>query len=248
MVQDGSMFAHFEAGVQAHPAGTDDPLPYLLHRPAVAGPVPLLLFLHGAGERGHDLRAVVAQGLPKRVEEGTALPFMVLAPQCPVYGSWQCELTALNALLDEVVGAENVDPDRVYVTGLSMGAMATWAMVARYPGRFAAAAPISAGWIPECGPRLAGTPVWTFHGDADDVVPMRQTEDMVAAVGKAGGDVRFTRYPGVGHDAWTRTYADPQLYRWLLTHRRGGSPSAGLPGQDLGGEARAVDLAVGAER
>lgn len=242
------MFAHFEARMQAHPVGSDEPLPYLMHRPAVAGPVPLLLFLHGAGERGDDLTAVVTQGLPKRVEAGMSLPFLILAPQCPAYGSWQCELTALNALVDEVVQAEDVDPDRVYVTGLSMGAMGTWAMAARYPGRFAAAAPVSAGWIPECGPRLATTPVWTFHGEDDDVVPIRQTEDMVAAVEKAGGDVRFTQYPGIRHDAWTRTYADPELYRWLLTHRRGGGASAGLPGQNLGGEPLAVDLAVGAER
>lgn len=246
------MFAHFDTGMQARPVGSDEPLPYLLHRPPAMGdePLPLVLFLHGAGERGDGLTEVVTQGLPKLVERGLPMPFLVLAPQCPRYGSWQCELTALDALLQEVCGSAPVDPDRVYVTGLSMGGMATWAMAARYPGRFAAAAPISGGWIPECGSRLATTPVWTFHGEADETVPIAQTEDMVAAVTRAAGAVRFTRYPGVGHDAWNQAYADPELYRWLLSHRRRGNTSdpARLVSQDVRGEPLAVDLAVRAER
>jgi predicted peptidase len=179
-----------------------------------------VLFLHGAGERGDDLSLVLGHGLPKLAAAGLELPFYLVAPQCPAHSNWLCELTVLAALLDEVMDDLSVDPDRVTVTGLSMGAIGTWAIGSRYPDRFAAMAPIAAGWLPEATPRMRNVPVWTFHGEDDAVMPISQTEQMVAALRGVGADVRFTRYPGVGHDAWVPAYEESDLCTWLATRRR----------------------------
>lgn len=204
-----------------------DALPYLLYLPDGYDldpdrQWPLVLFLHGAGERGSDLLGVTTQGLPKSVEAGGDYPFVIVAPQCPWHSSWTSELTTLSVLLDEVSVEYRVDPDRTYVTGLSMGGRGTWAMATRYPDRFAAIAPICGGWLPEAVGRIRRLPVWAFHGEEDTVVPIAHTEELVAALESFGGDVRFTRYPDTDHDSWTRSYDDPELYAWLLAQRRGG--------------------------
>jgi predicted peptidase len=203
----------------------DASLSYLLHLPDDYGVDterrwPLLLFLHGADERGGDLRRVTMHGPPKLIEAGQRFPFVVAAPQCPAYSSWPCELTTMSALLDEIASNHRIDPDRVYLTGLSMGGTGTWAMATRYPDRFAAIVPVCGGWLPEAAERIADVPVWTFHGDDDTDVPIVHTENMVEAVRGFGGDVRFTRYPGVGHDSWSPTYDNPDVYDWLLSHSR----------------------------
>ena len=199
-------------------------LPYLLHLPAAyhagTGSWPLVLFLHGASERGDDPADLLAHGPVRQAEAGLDLPFVLLAPQCPGYSTWACELTGVSALLDRVVDEHRVDADRVCVTGLSMGGAGTWAIGARYPHRFAALVPICGAWMPEAAPRLAGTPVWAFHGEDDDNIPIAHTEQMVAALEELGAPVRFTRYPGVTHDSWTRTYDDPEVYAWMTRQRR----------------------------
>jgi predicted peptidase len=103
-----------------------------------------------------------------------------------------------------------------------MGGSGTWALAAYRPDRFAAIAPICGVGDPRSAGRLKSIPVWAFHGAEDRVVPMRESERMIAALKQAGGDARLTIYPGVGHDAWTPTYANPGFYRWLFQHRRGG--------------------------
>ncbi len=181
---------------------------------------PLLLFLHGAGERGDSLGLVKQHGPPKLVARGEDLPFIVVSPQVPEGAWWNPYV--LEELLDEVVANYRVDEDRVYVTGLSMGGFGTWALIGLDPDRFAAAAPICGGGEARliCG--IGRLPVWAFHGDADPVVPIERSEEMVEALEACGGDVRFTVYPGVGHDSWTPTYDNPELYDWLLAHRRSG--------------------------
>ena len=182
---------------------------------------PLLLFLHGAGERGDSLDLVKVHGPPKQVENGQRLPFVVVSPQAPADSWWDVE--ALAALLDEVMAEHRIDPDRVYVTGLSMGGFGTWELVSTYPERFAAAIPICGGGTPRKICNARDVPIWAFHGDADTSVPLTRSEEMVMWLQERcdGDKVRLTVYPGVGHDSWTRTYDNPEVYEWLLSHRRG---------------------------
>jgi predicted peptidase len=188
---------------------------------------PLILFLHGAGERGDNLEKVKIHGPPKLVEHGRKLPFIVVSPQCPADSWW--EPVSLNALLDEVQDRYRVDPDRIYVTGLSMGGFGTWDLATRYPERFAAIAPICGGGNKLLVGRIKSVPVWAFHGDADPVVPVKRTDEMVEALKRAGGNVKYTCYPGVQHDSWTATYNNPELYEWFLSHKRGEKRPATQP-------------------
>ena len=179
---------------------------------------PLLLFLHGAGERGDSLALVKQHGPAKLIARGQSFPFIVVTPQVPAGGWWQPYV--LQGLLDEIVATHRVDEDRIYVTGLSMGGFGTWSLITLDPDRFAAAAPICGGGDAKliCG--IGRLPVWAFHGAEDTVVPLRRSEAMVEALTACGGDVRFTIYPDTGHDSWTETYDDPTFYDWLLAHRR----------------------------
>jgi predicted peptidase len=178
---------------------------------------PLILFLHGAGETGSDLAMVKKHGPPKIVEKKKDFPFIVVSPQAPRRG-WNP--SALNALLDEVEAKYKVDPDRVYLTGLSMGGFGTWALAAAHPERFAAIVPICGGGRPADAQRLKNLPVWVFHGAKDRTVPPARSQAMVDALKEAGAEVKFTLYPNAGHDSWTATYNNPELYKWLLQHKR----------------------------
>lgn len=180
---------------------------------------PLLLFLHGRGERGADLEQVKRHGPPKLIEEGRAFPAIVVAPQCPGEEWWSAR--ALEALLDEVQRRYRVDGDRVYVTGLSMGGFATWELATRHPERYAAVLPICGAGEAGLGDRLRDLPVWTFHGAKDPVVPVQHTQAMVDAIRAAGGDPKLTIYPDAEHDAWTETYANEDVWAWLFAQRRG---------------------------
>lgn len=179
---------------------------------------PMILFLHGAGERGDDIDLVKKHGPPKIVEEKADFPFVVVSPQCPEEHMWNTD--ALAALVDEVTGSCEIDESRIYVTGLSMGGFGTWALACECPERFAAIAPVCGGGFALRAARLAQLPVWAFHGALDQVVPLEMSAKMVRSLRDAGGDVRFTVYPTAEHDSWTETYANPELYEWFLKHRR----------------------------
>jgi predicted peptidase len=202
-------------------------LQYLLYLPEAyvdsTNTWPLLLFLHGAGERGNDLNKVKVHGPPKLVGQGSNhFPFVIASPQCPAEDWWTSDLqvATLDALLDDIVDSYRIDEDRVYVTGLSMGGFGTWHLACEYPERFAAIAPVCGGGEPGLAPRIAHLPVWAFHGGKDTVVPPEQSQAMVAALKDAGGEPTLTIYPEAGHDSWTATYANPALYEWLLAHNR----------------------------
>jgi predicted peptidase len=183
---------------------------------------PLILFLHGAGERGDDVNLVKKHGPPKLVESKTDLPakdFIVVSPQCPANKWW--EPREVIALLDEVSQKYQVDAERVYLTGLSMGGFGTWETASRYPERFAAIAPICGGGDPRRVRSLRHMPTWVFHGDKDPTVPVQRSIEMVDALKQAGNEAKFTRYPEAGHDSWTETYNNPELYQWFLQHKRG---------------------------
>lgn len=178
---------------------------------------PLLLFLHGAGERGSNLSAVARHGPPLLIEQGRVLPFIVISPQCPTGGHWEPSLLA--QLLDQVEQAWSVDASRVYITGMSMGGYGTWRLVARQPRRFAAAAMVCGGGHPSEAPCMAHVPLWLFHGEQDEVVPASESLVLARALQSVGGNVRLTLYPDAGHDAWTETYSNPALYEWFLEQR-----------------------------
>jgi predicted peptidase len=185
---------------------------------------PLIVFLHGAGERGTEIEKVKVHGPPK-IAEAKALPFVIVSPQCPPEQWW--DVPVLSVWLDEVMSKYRVDPDRVYLTGLSMGGFGTWSWAEAHPKRFAAIAPICGGGDAFRARALRNTPVWCFHGEKDPTVPIRASEQMVEAVKNAGNnDVKFTRYPEAGHDSWTATYDNPELYEWFLQHHRSENASA----------------------
>jgi predicted peptidase len=188
---------------------------------------PLILFLHGAGERGSNPWAVATHGPAKYIRTTPDFPFIVVSPQCPEGQIWSRDV--LLGLLDDVIANYPVDTHRVYLTGLSMGGYGTWDLGLAYPERFAAIVPICGGGqtiavLLAGGKRAAALQslgVWAFHGAKDPIVPLLESQRMVEAVKRAGlKDVHLTVYPEAQHDSWTETYNNPKLYDWLLTHER----------------------------
>ena len=182
---------------------------------------PLMLFLHGAGERGDkNLPLVKKHGPPKLVESSRKdFPFITVSPQCP-QGTWW-KTAQLFALLDDMEKKYAADKDHEYVTGLSMGGYGSWSMASSQPKRFAAVIPICGGGDPNTAKTLVDLPIWVFHGDKDSAVSLEKSEKMVQAIKDAGGkDVKLTVYPGVGHDSWTETYNNKEVYDWLLAHKK----------------------------
>ena len=181
---------------------------------------PLMLFLHGAGERGNDVEAVRKHGPPKLVARRKAFPFIVVSPQCRADERWRAD--ELTALLDDVVARYRVDQERVYVTGLSMGGYGTWELAGATPERFAAIAPVCGGGRRQDARRIAQDrlPTWAFHGARDRTVPLEESQRMVDMMGHFGFEAKLTVYPRAGHDSWTEAYNTPGLYKWLLSHRR----------------------------
>jgi predicted peptidase len=178
-----------------------------------------MLFLHGAGERGDNLELVKVWGPSKLVLAKPDFPFVLVSPQCPAGERWNVD--HLDQLLDYAITQYNVDPERVYVTGLSMGGQGTWALVAKSPHKIAAAIPICGGGDPATAAALIDVPIWAFHGDADEVVNIEQSRRMMSAIlAKGGKKFHMTTYAGVGHNSWSPTYANPQIYEWLLSKRR----------------------------
>jgi predicted peptidase len=188
---------------------------------------PTILFLHGVGERGTNIWKVTTHGPPKRVIDHPDFPFLLVSPQCPEDQRWSKDV--LLALLDDVIAKYAVDTNRLYLTGLSMGGYSTWDLGLAHPEKFAAIVPICGGGelisvlmaSMDNGPALRSLGVWAFHGGKDPVVPVEESKRMVAALKKAGvQDVKLTIYPDAGHNSWTEAYNDPELYKWLLEHRR----------------------------
>lgn len=202
------------------------------------GKPPLVLFLHGAGERGDDNAAQLKHGAREFQRRQGKHPCTVLVPQCPPGRRWvevdwggqagagtfptepSESLGLALEVVDGLIAGGRVDPDRVSVTGLSMGGYGTWC-AAGLPGRrFAAAAPICGGGDPQWAARYVGLPLWAFHGDEDLAVPVGRSREMIEAIRSAGGEPKYTEYPGVAHDSWTRTYADDAFHEWLFAQRR----------------------------
>jgi predicted peptidase len=217
------------------------PLKYRLIKPLGYEPgkkYPLVLFLHGAGERGDD-NAITLKHAAKDLADPVRrakYPAYIVIPQCPKDKKWSevdwskatsslpesasDSMQSVKELLDEMIENAGVDANRVYITGLSMGGYGTWDAIARYPGFFAAAAPICGGGDPKTVDRFRKLPIWCFHGGQDTVVKPIRSQEMVEALKAVGSDIRYTEYPEAGHDSWSMTYSNPELYEWLFSKRR----------------------------
>ena len=182
---------------------------------------PLVFFLHGAGERGEDPDVAMRHGYMKHVrEQGAEYPFIFIAPQCPMDKYWGCYTESLIAFLEDMIATHAVDEDRVYLTGLSMGGTGTWMLAMACPEKFAAIAPICGTGICWYGEALKDVPVYAYHGDADAIVPVAESVNMVARVNAGGGNAQVKICYGVGHDAWEEAYKGDELWKWMLAHRR----------------------------
>jgi predicted peptidase len=216
----------------------DEPFGYRLLTPSRVEPghqYPLLLFLHGADQRGHDNRSQI-KFLPAWMaapEMRLRYPCYLIAPQCRTDKRWVEVGRALDRaapreppgpqsqvvlkILEAVIRECAVDEQRLYLTGLSMGGYGSWDLGTRLAERWAAVAPICGGGDELYADRLAGVPVWAWHGDADDVVPVAKTRRMIAAIRQAGGDPKYTELAGVGHDSWTAAYQRADgLLPWIF--------------------------------
>ncbi|MDZ7373208.1 MAG: alpha/beta hydrolase-fold protein [candidate division KSB1 bacterium] len=215
-------------------------LPYRLWIPSAYDSLskcPLILFLHGAGERGSDNEAQLKNDefLSLIVDPGH--PAILVAPQCPADMWWSkiefdrnrpqgfseeptVPMRLTIELLDTLEKEFRIDPERRYVTGLSMGGYGTFDLLVRRPGYFAAAVPICGGGDSSRARLIADVAIWVFHGAQDPLVPVERSRAMVAALRRVGASVRYTEYPDVGHDAWKRAYLEPELRSWLFQQKR----------------------------
>ena len=199
----------------------------------------VLLFLHGAGERGNDNQNQLRHCAADLVNfcETEKIKAVLLFPQCPqnvmwIEQSWSLpehemtpeptpQLRHALELLDSVIAQEKCDPKRVYISGISMGGFGTWEALSRRPESFAAAIPVCGGGDVAQAPKLKDIPIRAFHGSADSAVMVKRSRDMVKAIRAAGGTkISYTEYPGVNHDSWTATYADHANLRWLFSQSR----------------------------
>lgn len=199
---------------------------------------PLVLFLHGAGERGADNQKQLVHGTKEfaKPQNRQKYPAFVLAPQCPDGKRWVEVDWSLDAhqqlpedsvtikLVLELIAAlqkeYRIDQQRQYVTGLSMGGYGTWDLITRHPEMWAAAVPVCGGGDDAVASKSAKVAVWAFHGDKDTVVKPHRSRKMIEALKQAGGKTRYTEYPGVGHNSWAPAYADPQMMEWLFSQKK----------------------------
>lgn len=186
---------------------------------------PLIVALHGSGERGEDGLLQTEVGIGRAIRRhADRFPCLVLMPQCAVKSDWR---TAWEESKDEITAEISqtrkdfrVDPDRTYLTGLSMGGVGTWTYGAEHADAFAALIPICGGGNVNDARKLAQVPIWAFHGAEDSTVPPQESRQMVEAVKAAGGNVKYTEYEKVNHNSWDRAYDDPGTIQWLLSQKR----------------------------
>lgn len=214
----------FEGAIETDGIKTDYEVRYLQFLPdgyrADGKPLPVILFLHGAGERGENIDLVKKWGPPRIVEKKKEFPFIVISPQCPKNRGWESE--KLLPLVEHTLKTLNADPNRVYVTGLSMGGYGTWDIIAASPHRFAAGMPLCGRGDVTKAKELVGTPIQAVIGGKDRKTTNDSVQDMVKAVKAAGGKhIDYTLHEDLGHNVWSRTYSSPETWKWFLSHKRG---------------------------
>ncbi len=250
MMSHDSTFTAVEAALRRHlekriyRSADGQTLPYRLHIPASYDPVkkyPLLVFLHGAGERGTDNEAQLIHAEVLRLvgdEAAARQPCFLVAPQCPEGHRWvevpwdspephttpaepSVPMRLTMEILDSLEKEFNIDPDRRYATGMSMGGFGILDLLVRRPDDYAAAIVICGGADNARARSIARVAFWLFHGGSDDAVPVARSRSIVDSLKQAGADVNYTEYEGAGHNAWSRAYHEPQLVDWLFSRRRG---------------------------
>lgn len=216
-------------------------LNYRIHLPAnvdAKKQYPLVLFFHGAGARGNDNSKQLINGVKDILaySKNSNTPLIIVAPQCPDGEQWvntpwgadahtmpeepSASMLLTIGLLDALQASHSIDTSRIYVTGLSIGGFGTWDIVQRMPETFAAAMPVCGGGDTHMANAIKNVPIWVFHGGSDEVVKTKRSRDMVAALQKVGGNVKYTEYKGVGHGSWGRAYTDEKALKWLLAQKR----------------------------
>lgn len=231
-------YPEFERHIYSSSKGT---MPYRLLKPKNYDPnkkYPLVLFLHGAGERGTENLVPLTHLAPAFIKEENRqkYPCFVLVPQCPKGRRWVEVDWGLEAhdmppnpsiseqlaieILDKIIKENSVDVNRLYITGLSMGGYGTWDMIARYPDKFAAAVPICGGGDEKTASKIKHIPLWAFHGSLDRAVKPSRSRNMIKAIQEAGGKPGYTEYPHVGHGSWKPAYQEPELFPWLFSKQK----------------------------
>lgn len=216
-------------------------MPYRLLKPEKIEPgqaYPLMLFLHGVGERGTDNRKQLANGANELAKQEIRRkhPCFIVAPQCPGDAKWAdfdwtittrkmpekpyAPLVMAMELTDTLANELPVDKRRIYITGLSMGGFGVWDAIQRWPDRFTAAIPVCGGGDVDQAPKLRNLPIWAFHGSLDLIVPTSRTLSMIDAIKAAGGSPKVTTYPMVGHICWIWAYSDPNVADWLFSQKK----------------------------
>ncbi len=188
---------------------------------------PMIVFLHGAGERGNgkdELDKIKENALPHYASEGKEYPAILLCPQCPSRIVWNNIVFELKALIDKVAAEYNADMSRVSITGISMGGFGTWEMGLTFSSFFSAIAPVCGGGLSWRCENLKNTPVWAFHGDADGVVPPKNSIEMVDSVNAKGGNAKLTIFHGVEHNSWDSAYLETTVVDWLIEQKRENFP------------------------
>ncbi len=199
--------------------------------------LPIVIFLHGAGERGNDNTKQLVHGVGQFIKYSidAKKPYVVIAPQCPNGAQWvdtpwantshkigkcSANMELVLALLEERIVTLKVDRKRVYVSGISMGGYGTWDILVRRPDLFAAAIPVCGGGDAYKAHVIRTIPIWVFHGGADTVVPTVRSRQMVSALWQCEGNVRYTEYPGMGHGSWGPTYNNKEVFDWLTSQHK----------------------------
>lgn len=194
---------------------------YKVFYPDAEEDLPLIVYLHGAGERGTRISHLDRHGLPKLIREGREVPAVVLAPQCPEWCVWDNIADKVKQMIDCVVCAFHIEKDRISMTGSSMGGFGTWMMGETYPSFFAGIAPVAGGGMSWRASKLRTTPVFAMHGSKDSVVPYVYSQLMVEGVKNAGGSAEFMLLDGYGHnDGIDYAYRNTDLIQWLTEQRR----------------------------
>jgi predicted peptidase len=222
---------------RVHTSKRGETMPYLLFLPEgydKTKSYPLVLWLHGGGTRGNNLKSLLAHGNEHgigylaRADNQTRYPSFILAPQCPPHKIWgdphsgqpTAEMRMVFEILDKVRADYSIDNRRLYVMGMSLGGYGTWDIITRRPTTFAAAVPICGGGNTSKASGIAKIPIWVFHGDEDEMVNVSESRSMIAALKKVGGHPRYSEYKGVGHNSWVRAFKEPDLLSWLFAQKR----------------------------
>lgn len=199
-------------------------LNYLVYLPqsySTNNKLPLILSLHGSGERGNNIDDVKKWGIHKILRENDNFPFVVVSPQCPVGEIWEMQFNALKDLLDKIENDYNIDDERIYLTGYSLGGYGTWNFAILNPEIFTAIVPISGGAIsPQRALRLKNIPIWVAHGDSDTVVQFEESKRIVDCLKEHNPNIIFKVYKGGGHEVCTTAYEEPELFQWLVKQKR----------------------------